>query len=291
LNMFLQLAILYFAYSYIVGNSVWTLQGYYAKFHSELFDADGTFQHDTWQSWKGPRAEICDAVVTKPPFLGCILFLWIGRMLGEFKSTQRQIREIRALPAAHEDANLSHCILERGTEGADCEIIALTCPTRLAILLLVMTPKIVVCVLLGVMGCVWLTATTSFADLILNALALEFIIGIDENILDFFLPARTKARLGSTKLAYAKQEVTPEKLEQDIVADSLRNIGYLVLCVLMTIVFVMYQQVLPFFSFDIHEHCGDWYMNQFNPKCPAFPKGCFPFKGTDAPYHYGELQP
>ena len=36
--------------------------------------------------------------------------------------------------------------------------------------------KVSVCILLSAMGCQWLTATLSFSDLILNALALEFTV-------------------------------------------------------------------------------------------------------------------
>merc|ERR1719265_3058207 len=65
LNVFLQLSILWFVYFFIVGNSIWIIQGQYAQFHREIFDRNGTFNKDAWIHWQGPRDEICDAVINK----------------------------------------------------------------------------------------------------------------------------------------------------------------------------------------------------------------------------------
>merc|ERR1719503_246240 len=107
--------------------------------------------------------------------------------------------------------------------------------TRVLIFLTVLVPKVTVCLLLAVLGSQWLTATLSFSDLILNALALEFIIGIDENILEFFLPVRIKTRLNSTKFAYpAKDAQTTEQATKAAVDDYVRNITYFVACIAIT---------------------------------------------------------
>lgn len=145
--------------------------------------------------------------------------------------------------------------------------------------------------LLTVLGCIWLTATLSFSDLILNALALEFIICIDENILAFFLPQKLSVRLSRTKFAYPKVPPTPESTEKALIEDYVRNIIYFAVCLAITVLCVKYQQVLPDFPFDIEEHCGAWYMNQFRPKCLPFEKGCFPFGGEQVPHDYGRMTP
>ena len=65
----------------------------------------------------------------------------------------------------------------------------------------VVIPKFIICILLTVIGLQWLTATEGFAALILNALLLEFIVDVDENILKFFLPKRCATALEATKFA------------------------------------------------------------------------------------------
>lgn len=292
-NIFLQIAILRWVAIYIVGNSVWTVQSQYAKFHKDTFDSDGNFQEHKWITWDGPRDELCDAVINKRLFLGCVLFLWIGRMLGEFKTIQRMYREIDSLPRAPHGAILQDCISFARGGREEVEILALPQGIRYAIYGGVLLPKVFVCLLLTTLGCQWLTATLSFSDLILNALALEFIIAIDENILEFFLPKRVVTRLGNTKLAYPiTNDHSEAATEHAIILDYQRNIANFAVCVIVTILYVLYlQQVLPYHTFDIEEHCGAWYMNQFSPKCSPFESGCFPFGNVKPPHDYEEMQP
>jgi len=293
LNLVLQLFLLKWVNEYIVGNSVWILQGQYAQFHREIFNDKGEFQDHSWMNWEGPRGELCDAVINKKLFLSGILFLWIGRMLGEFKTCQRMSREVWALPSAPTGAPSHSCVVDRAACPDVTEVIAMTPCTRIMVYLTVLVPKVCVCLLLAVLGCQWLTATLSFSDLILNALALEFIIGIDENILEFFLPVRIKTRLNGTKLAYpAKDKQTEEQVNKMAIDDYVRNITYFLVCIGLTCVYVLYfQQVLPGGGHDIEEHCGEWYMNQFSQKCFPFEKGCFPFGKGDPPHDYAEHGP
>merc|ERR1719214_500416 len=65
-------------------------------------------------------------------------------------------------------------------------------------------PKIFIVVTLTVIGTVWLAATDSFQDLILNAIALEFVIGIDELLFNAMLPESIKVNISMCKLVRPK---------------------------------------------------------------------------------------
>jgi len=285
MNLGLQTSILLWVSKYVVGESLWTIQGNYAAFHTDVFDKHGNFEQGKWINWEGPRDELCGAVLTKRVFLGCILFLWIGRMLGEFKATKRLYDDISSLPSVPADAYLHHTILPRNDQ---VEIIGMTCGTRFVLYVLVVIPKMAICCLLMVIGCTWLTATESFADLILNALALEFVIGIDEQILEFFLPKRATTTVEKTKFSYpSKGPPTDEEELHAMVADYRRNIIYFCLCVCFTCAYLGYMQsVLPHFNFDIGEHCGGWFENRFQPKCPPMQKNCFPYGSSEMPHNW-----
>merc|ERR1712224_1012172 len=108
-------------------------------------------------------------------------------MMNELKACIRLQKDIAKLPHVPSDASISDTVLE-SEDGESYNIIGLTCCTRFCLYVLVVIPKFSICLLLTHIGCRWLTATESFSDLILNALALEFVIGVDENILEFFLP-------------------------------------------------------------------------------------------------------
>lgn len=290
LNLALQLSILHWVYKYVVGESIFNIQGNYAKFHRDVFDGHGRFKEKAWIDWDGPRDDLCSAVLTKKLFLGAVLFLWMGRMMGEFKSIVRLTQDLNALPSVPAGASVADTVLERNDQ---IEIIGMTCCSRFIIYLIVILPKLAINIILAGIGLQWLTSTENFADLILNALALEFVIGIDEQILEFFLPARCTTSLLSTKFAYpSKGRQKPEQELAAMVWDYTRNIMYFVATVGLTVAYLNYaQQVLPYHTFDIKEHCNLWFLNRFTPKCSMFQDGCFPFGDAKSPYNYALLTP
>merc|ERR1719353_827440 len=166
MNLFLQVAILCWVNQYVVGESVWNIQRDYAQYHHDIFDTQGNFLLDNWKTWTGPRDTLCDAVLTKSVFLSVILFLWSGRMVDELKTCRRLRDDISALPSAPASAELKETILER---DGQVEILAITGCVRFALYVLVLLPKVCICLFLWYIGLRWLTATSSFADLILNA--------------------------------------------------------------------------------------------------------------------------
>jgi len=294
LNLALQLVLLWYVYRFVVGDSVWHIQGNYAQFHVQAFGKDQKFNQTAWRNLDtGLRDGLCSAVLTKPLFLGIILFLWVGRMMGEFKACNRLLWDVANLSAVPSEASSYQCIVER--EG-NHQVIGMKCGTRFLIYTLVVIPKFCICILLTVIGLQWLTATEGFAALILNALVLGFIVDIDENILKFFLPQRCKTALEATKFAYpSKGSKSDEVLLHEMVHDYVRNVLYLGLAIAVTYVYITYlQQVLPWFRHDIHENCGHWFVNRFVPKCTPFMHGCFPFgSGAKPPHHisYNEMLP
>jgi len=285
LNLFLQIGILIYVNLYVVGDSIWQLQGDYAQYHTEVFDSDGNFQLDKWVTWDGPRDDLCSAVLTKPRFLSVILFLWSARMVGELKSISHLWDNINALPNLPSGAGTEHGVLKRHHQT---DILGFTRLTRVAIYILVILPKLVICLVLWIIGSSWLTSTVEYEELILNALALQFVIDIDEQIFEYFLPTRAKKGVLKTKFAYpSKGEVSEDRHYQLLQRDYFRNFFFLMLTILWTYVYLGHiQWVLPFYPFDVGEHCGSWFENKFHPRCQPFETGCFPFGGTSSPHHY-----
>lgn len=192
--------------------------------------------------------------------------------------------------AFQQEQKLSDTVLERSDQT---EIIGLTCLSRSMLYLMVVLPKLAINLILAGIGLQWLTSTENFADLILNALALEFVIGIDEQILEFFLPARCSKSLESTKFAYPSAGSKSQDDElKGMVSDYIRNIVYFGVTVGLTFCYLNYgQQVLPHHKFDIQEHCGLWFLNRFTPKCTMFEDGCFPFGHSKNTHDYSMLTP
>jgi len=295
LNLILQLAVLHWVNSFVVGESVWTIQGNYAQFHADIFDKHGHFNQTAWNDWEGPREEVCGAVLTKGLFLGAMLFLWVGRMLGELKTCIRLHGDIFALPNAPSGASVAQTIVERNDQH---EILALNCGMRYLLFVTVIVPKMFICIVLASMGLKWLTATESFQDLILNALALQFVINIDEQILQFFLPQRAAKNVQATKLAYpGVGPKNPSEKMAAVLKDYRRNILYFIAAFAITYGYLRYAQpVLPYYGAvgDLHEYCDAWFENRFTPKCGYFEKGCFKYGNGDSVHHlhdYTDMTP
>eukprot|EP00928_Gymnodinium_smaydae_P056732 TRINITY_DN40059_c0_g1_i1.p1 TRINITY_DN40059_c0_g1~~TRINITY_DN40059_c0_g1_i1.p1 ORF type:complete len:396 (-),score=25.61 TRINITY_DN40059_c0_g1_i1:202-1332(-) len=283
-NLYLQLIILYNVDAFIVEQAVHDTQENYAQFHREIFSDDGSFLQDKWKAWKGPYMELCNLPVTNVAFSMAIIFLWTGTMLGEFRSVQRLFRDLQSINALPEGMPASHMV-ETITNDETCEVEEirvryLTSTARFLVYTLIILPKLLIAAILLYIGCRWLVATESFSDLILNALALEFIIGIDEYMLMHFLPERERERLSTAKLLHLRHD-TKHNEDAQIISAYFRSYAFLFVAVFWSLYYLWYgQRVLPQFPHDLSGHCdGDWFRMKYTPPCGFWDSSedCFPY--------------
>mmetsp|Transcript_79276 Transcript_79276/g.138432 ORF Transcript_79276/g.138432 Transcript_79276/m.138432 type:complete len:134 (+) Transcript_79276:1-402(+) len=132
------------------------------------------------------------------------------------------------------------------------------------------------------MGLTYLTATTSFADLILNALSLSFVFDIDQQLFDCFLPQKMESRIETMKImcppdaslsGLAREEV------QDYVATKQAYGRSLVIWLsahAITYLWSWIQPVLPGFERDVSAVCEAYLGNAKKIHCSMFDRNCFP---------------
>eukprot|EP00435_Cladocopium_sp_Y103_P066348 s42_g28.t1 len=238
LNLWLQLFILWNVNHYIVQNAVHDAQENYARFHHEVFDKDGVFSQEKWDNWNnGPYMELCNMAVSKLSFSAGIVFLWSARMLNEVRDSWHLAHDlfaIESLPLGAKPHDMLHEVKDDSGETLRVEIVAVNGMAR-----------IIVAMLLTYIGCRWLAATQSFGDLILNALALEFVIGIDDLMYEAFTPLDVRQFIEQTK-------------------STVLLVGILI----WAFVYLNYlQQVLPNFPHDIREHCSDRFYSHYKELC------------------------
>eukprot|EP00931_Biecheleriopsis_adriatica_P054135 TRINITY_DN31820_c0_g1_i1.p1 TRINITY_DN31820_c0_g1~~TRINITY_DN31820_c0_g1_i1.p1 ORF type:complete len:367 (+),score=55.17 TRINITY_DN31820_c0_g1_i1:130-1101(+) len=280
LNLLLQFTILYYVNHFIVGQAVHNTQEHYKRYHAEVFDSEHAFQQDAWATWDGPYMELCNMAVTKMAFTSCVIILWTAKMLGEVRTVERFARDVHniaSLPAGSKSSEM--------TQEADGEfhIVAMSRTVRTAMWILIIIPKLIIAFILLFIGCRWLIATESFSDLILNALALEFIIAIDELIVETLAPERMRERLDATKMKHTKCVDPSKALEEEkseMARIYLRSMVYMIVCVAWTYIYMNYlQQVLPDYPHDVAAHCTGWFDQYYDPVCPfgASLETCFPY--------------
>merc|ERR1712217_96665 len=69
-------------------------------------------------------------------------------------------------------------------------IVGLTPFVRILVFVFILIPKFFIGFVLMMIGMTWLSATESFSELMLNSLALEFVIRIDDHLFKALLPDR-----------------------------------------------------------------------------------------------------
>ncbi|CAE7759067.1 unnamed protein product, partial [Symbiodinium pilosum] len=223
---------------------------------------DGNFREDVWATYDLDKyAALCNMAVSKLYFSCGIVFLWTARMISEVKSSFHLISDlynVPQLPASATARDMVYQVLNEETNEVECfEILAMNRMVRILLTLLVALPKVAVAFILMFIGCRWLAATQSFADLILNALALEFVIGIDELMFEAFTPAHIGRFIEQTKIAHPKQ-ATAEGFEHESTTSLVLNALAIVLNLGWSYMYLNnWQQVLPNFPHDIREHCRD----------------------------------
>lgn len=279
LNLWLQGVILWYVNKYIVGEAVHSTQSNYRQYHAEVFNSDATFNETKWHSWDGPYIELCNLAMSKAKFTMAVVFMWIARMLGEMRDTYRLSRDMWNIAPLGNKPFEDQVVDKRDEEGGDhYYLVAFSSMGRVFVFTLVIIPKVLVTLVLTFIGCRWLCATESFSDLILNALALEFVIGIDEIVYGNFAPQQLSDWVENAKIAHAASA----DADTSAVWAYIRSFLTMYLCMALSYFYLMYlQQVIPEFPHDIQAHCGGWFDGYYEPVCPFGEldpiNDCFPY--------------
>eukprot|EP00933_Yihiella_yeosuensis_P082082 TRINITY_DN95829_c0_g1_i1.p1 TRINITY_DN95829_c0_g1~~TRINITY_DN95829_c0_g1_i1.p1 ORF type:complete len:395 (+),score=38.16 TRINITY_DN95829_c0_g1_i1:127-1185(+) len=284
MNLGMQFSLLYFIYIYVVTPSVNHVQSQYGNFHAMAFDKDGVFQPDLWEKFPN-KSELCQIGMSNPVFYCLVVFLWVLLIIREFRVTERLARDILVtVPSCERRANMC-----RQKDGK-IQIIALTTSSRVLLVVCVVIPKFLICGVLMWLGCEWLTATTSFTDLVMNSIAMEFVTRIDENLYETILPVAHRNQVSEINFVVFQKNAGSRNKE--FVAFK-RSFVYLWLAVGFTLVYSRaLQNFLPPDLSDLKEHCAglsdhaatvcqtDWWKgSQGVEKC--FPYGV-PYTGLTA---------
>jgi len=99
-------------------------------------------------------------------------------------------------------ARLYELVSDKFTEASSEKyLVCLTPLTRISIFALVLVPRMIIILSLMFMGCVWLISTDRFDSLILNALALEFVVNVDNLLFTMFFPVSLHSAVENLKVA------------------------------------------------------------------------------------------
>merc|ERR1719235_1493849 len=106
-------------------------------------------------------------------------------------------------------------------------------------------PKTIICFTLFLLGIVLLTATASFADLILNSISLEFVILIDDTLYESLLPMSIKDEISCMVLWKPSSSSSQEKKIKKVWDSYRRSTFYFVTVPVVIWLYMRYGQYLP----------------------------------------------
>lgn len=287
LNIFLQVMLLWWICTMVTLPAVRQAQTIYRDFHQDAFRSDGSYDLNLFQALPfATKEEVCEIVLSRGAFLCAILFLWVAQCFDELRQVTRRVRLLSNLPPLPEELLAKEMVAEAKYGSGIFEerkllLICLNRITKVFLAAFIFIPKSFIATLLCVAGCVWLTASLSFGDLILNSLALAFVVKVDELIFGVFLPARLATNLSDTNIALPVDESKSEEERDraDMQGAYRRSVIFLILVTGSVAVFMVFQPVLPGYQWDVGAACAAFNSVDLVPWCLPWNSTCFPKGG------------
>lgn len=256
LNLLAQGLVLFFIFGQVVRPAVRVVQEMMVEFHKDIYTHDAQFRVDAWEAWD-KKSEVCQLALSNRTFSGIILFLWTLSNTVEFRAAERFWRSIDELPYPLEGEPMI------GEVDGSPSILSLNAASRRMLELFVVLPKAFFSCVLWYCGCEVLAATTSFQDLVLNTVAMNFVTNIDEILYHALLPASYAKLVSEINFTYYIP-YDPRREERQEKQSFRRAFLWLVVTPVLVIVYMDYvQDVLPGeLVHEIHHHCGAFLNDQ-----------------------------
>jgi len=147
----------------------------------------------------------------------------------------------------HEDADGNK---SRQRTGKMVVVRVTTC-TKVSMICFVQIPVLVMNVFLLWIGCRWLMATLGFGEVLLNAVALEFVLNLHQIFYKAVVPYTMKNSLGSILLPQGMRSEKPSWFNM-LSAFGLFGVAV----VWITLYIRVFQEVLPDYNWDIASACN-----------------------------------
>ncbi|CAK9115619.1 unnamed protein product [Durusdinium trenchii] len=195
------------------------------------------------------QSSACRIPFSQPQLLLPILFIWTLTVVADLRRCgDLFVRLILATPTI---TSMRDAVVE---SDGECEIIVgLTRSIKVLLMSTCVLPRYFINVYLLWLGCRWLAATPSFGDLLLNAVALEFILLLKDTLYAGVVPDRNKRATQNT-LIQPWQKTEPANYRVFLSSFLL----ILVTCAWVLYYVYKFQAVLPDYKWDVAQVCASY---------------------------------
>mmetsp|Transcript_61711 Transcript_61711/g.133707 ORF Transcript_61711/g.133707 Transcript_61711/m.133707 type:complete len:345 (-) Transcript_61711:123-1157(-) len=196
---------------------------------------------------------VCRIPFSQPAFFLVITSIWSLTVMGDIKATWLNFfRLIYKMPTIGNMENATK------TQDSDEVVVGLSRTVKALLCIFTIIPRFVIACILLWLGCRWLAATESFSDLLLNAVALEFILLMKDLLYNTLVPGRNKRETRRTTM-----DINYETNHPTIATFFGSFIWGFIVAAWVILYFYKLQRVLPDYKFDVHEACKEWIAQRY----------------------------
>lgn len=222
------------------------------------------------------KQQVCHIPFSQDKFFICVIFVWSIQCIAEFRRSVELYFIFASLPTIDSmvEATRQEKYRETEAEGAGLSsgptrrpigalsdgldiltiIQGITWPIRRIITFGILLPRILLTGFLLWLGCMWLAATNDFSDLVLNGVALEFMMWLKNFLGQASMSARSKQELRSIII------LPPSKKEPATFSNYFGTFLWVfsafAFCCCYT---YSWQRVLPQYRWDVRYVCAVWF--------------------------------
>jgi len=213
------------------------------------------------------QEKICSFPLSQPQFLALVLIVWTYTCVVDIRCCWRLFQHlVLTMPTCD---HFGDCF--EGDEGvrgekAHCEVTVVGLPwtAKAVVTFMVLLPQFTMTVFLMWVGCRWLLATANFSDLVLNSVALEFLLNLKETLYFALAPRRSMLDVDTLRIGM------PHRKEAENMLMLLGGTMWGLLSILWVALYIGtpvtpgLQGVLRGYQWDVRAVCVDWLRENFS---------------------------
>jgi hypothetical protein len=198
------------------------------------------------------KKSVCHIPLSQPLFLMSVLFIWSVTCFNDIrKSSEWWVALVVRLPVVpHLDDVMAPCAEEAPMRKV---VRGLTLRLKIFISTFLLLPRVIFVVVLLWIGCRWLVATIDFGDLLMNAVALEFILLLKDLMYMALVPSKSRRDLLNTEIVPYPAEEAPSW------GNFTASFAWALVALIWSLFYVYFaQMVLIGYRWDVRCVCTPW---------------------------------
>jgi len=195
------------------------------------------------------KDEACAIPFSQPGFFAAVLIIWTLTVMNNLKRVTELLYHFCWLTPTVSSVRE---MLKQDEEDKTTIVKGLTCSIKFALFTCIGIPRILMNTVLLWNGSRYLAATFSFADLLLNAIALEFILLLKDLLWTVVISDRNKREVANMRY------FSREHLGRVSGMNYIETWFWLLLSILYVALYFYFQQTLPQYNWDVRAVCHDY---------------------------------